>query len=116
MVNPKFILLPCPALGLQCQPVKAIHIQELRDRVTTAWNASSSGIAQAYDGNGLRVKKTEYGATTWYLRSSVLGGQVIAELDGNGGWSRGYVYAGSSLMAVQQGQANAVYWVYEDPI
>src|SRR2546427_12280071 len=47
-------------------PILAAHIQELRDRVTTAWNASSSGIAQSYDGDGLRVKKTEYGATTWY--------------------------------------------------
>src|SRR5207247_139708 len=71
-------------------------------------------IVQSYDGDGLRIKKNEYGAVSFYLRSSVLGGQVIAELDSNGGWSRGYVYAGSSLMSVQQG--NAVNWVYEDPV
>jgi RHS repeat-associated protein len=59
------------------------------------------------------VKKTEYGWTTWYLRSSVLGGQVIAEIDGNNVWQRGYVYAGSSVMAVQQG---GVFWMHEDPI
>src|SRR5205823_4170620 len=96
------------------QLVKAIHIQELRDRVTTVWNAYGSGISQAYDGDGLRVKKTEYGATTYYVRSAVLGGQVIAELNGSGSWSRGYVYASSSLVSVQQ--SSAVYWIYEDPI
>ena len=94
-------------------PILAAHIQELCDRVTTAWNASSSGIAQAYDGDGLRVKKTEYGATTWYLRSSVLGGQTIAEMNGAAVWQRGYVYAGNNLLAVQQG---GVFWMYEDPI
>ena len=100
-----------PNLGLN-QPVKAIHIQELRDRVTNTWNLYGSSIVQAYDGDGLRVKKTQSGASTWYLRSSVLGGQVIAEVDANG-WERGYVYAGNSLLAVQQG---GVFWMYEDPV
>jgi len=43
----------------------------------------------------------------------VLGGQVIAEIDGNAVLQRGYVYVGSSLMAVQQG---GVFWMHEDPI
>jgi len=86
----------------------------LRDKIKAAWTAlAASAITQSYDGGGLRVKKTEYGATTWYLRSRVLGGQVIAELDATGNWARGYVYAGSSLMAVQQG---GVFWVHEDPV
>jgi RHS repeat-associated protein len=77
--------------------------------------ASASGyfLQQGYDGDGLRAQKTEYGATTYYLRSAVLGGQVVAELDGGGSWQRGYVYAGSSLLAVQQGGVN---WVHEDPV
>ena len=49
----------------------------------------------------------------FYLRSSVLRGQVMAEIGGNAVWQRGYVYAGSSLMAVQQ---NSVFWTYEDPV
>jgi len=102
------------ALGLASgQPIKAIHIQELRDRVTAAWNLYSSSMSQHYDGDTLRVKKTQNGYSTYYVRSSVLGGQVIAELDTTGNWSRGYVYAGGSLMAVQQG---GVFWSYEDPI
>jgi RHS repeat-associated protein len=97
-------------------PIYAIDFQELRKKIKDAWTAlgSSSTITQAYDGDGLRVKKTEYGWTTFYLRSSVLGGQVIAELDSSGNSARGYVYAGSSLMAVQQ--QGGVFWNYEDPV
>src|ERR1043166_5560096 len=82
-------------------------------------NVSFSGYSmqQGYDGNGLRVKKTENGSMTYYLRSSVLGGQVVAEIVGSGtswSWNRGYVYSGSGLLAVQS--ANSVSWVHEDPI
>ena len=62
------------------------------------------------------MKKVENGATTYYLRSSVLGGQVVAEViwaSGSWQWNRGYVYAGSQLLAVQQ---NGVNWVHEDPV
>ncbi|MGH9928257.1 MAG: S8 family serine peptidase, partial [Pyrinomonadaceae bacterium] len=62
-----------------------------------------------YDGDGLRVKRTEDGlAPALFLRSSVLGGQVVAEIDyvnGSWQWWRGYVYGGpdsSGLLAVQQ--------------
>lgn len=81
-------------------------------------NASYSGysLAQVYDGDGLRVKKNDNGAQTYYLRSSVLGGQVVAEIiwaSVSWQWSRGYVYLGSQLLAVQQG---GVSWMHEDPI
>ncbi|HEY3581096.1 MAG TPA: RHS repeat-associated core domain-containing protein, partial [Pyrinomonadaceae bacterium] len=75
-------------------------------------------LNQGYDGNGLRVSKSENNAPpTYYLRSSVLGGQVVAEVNRFSvawGWNRGYVYSGAGLMAVQYG--NAVSWVHEDPI
>jgi RHS repeat-associated protein len=70
-------------------------------------------LSQEYDGNGLRVKKTENGTATYYLRSTVLGGQVVAEINSSGGWQRGYVYTGGSLLAVQQAGVN---WVHEDPV
>jgi hypothetical protein len=78
-------------------------------------SASSNAylIQQGYDGDGLRGQKIENGVTTWYVRSSVLGGQVVAEMDGAGNWSRGYVYAGGTLLAVQQ--SNSVNWVHETP-
>lgn len=70
-------------------------------------------LQQTYNGDGLRVKKVENGTTTLYLRSTVLGGKVVAELNSSGGWMRGYVYLGSNLLAVQQG---GVYWMHEDPV
>ena len=96
-------------------PIYAIDFQELRDKIKGAWTSlASASIAQAYNGDGLRVKKIEYGYATYYIRSSVLGGQVLAELDNSGNWKRGYVYAGNTMMAVQQ--SGGVFWQYEDAI
>jgi hypothetical protein len=79
--------------------------------------ASYTNLQNWYDGNGLRVKRTEDGLyPALFLRSSVLGGQVVAEIDYVGGswqWWRGYVYVGSQLLAVQQG---GVFFVHEDPV
>lgn len=89
------------------------------DATSQQVSASYSGYAltQGYDGDTLRVKKTENGTTTYYLRSSVLSGQVVAEIAYLGGswtWLRGYVQVGGQLLAVQQD--GAVRWVHEDPI
>jgi hypothetical protein len=59
-------------------------------------------LNQSYDGDGLRALKNDNGVVIYYLRSSVLGGAVVAELDGSGGFSRGYFYRGDQLLAVQQ--------------
>jgi RHS repeat-associated protein len=73
----------------------------------------SGGPTQSYDGDRLRVKKIEGGTTIYYLRSTVLSGQVVAELDASGNWTRGYVYAGGQMVAIQQ---NGVSWVHQDPV
>lgn len=75
-------------------------------------SAGSYLLQQYYDGDGLRVKKTESTAT-YYLRSTVLEGQVVAEIAANGDWARGYAYLDGQLLAVQQA---GVYWVHQDPI
>ncbi|HXL79253.1 MAG TPA: hypothetical protein VN951_00130, partial [Pyrinomonadaceae bacterium] len=81
-----------PTLTANTSLIYAVDFQELRDQIKAAWTVlAASALSQSYDGDGLRVKKTEYGWTTFYLRSSVLGGQVIAEVDGNNVWQRGYV-------------------------
>ena len=63
------------------------------------------------------MKKNDNGDVVYYIRSSVLGGQVVAEVRNWGGgwsWSRGYVYWPSGeLLAVQQG---GVRWVHRDPV
>jgi len=78
--------------------------------------ASGTALTQHYDAERLRVKKVEQGAPTYYLRSTMLGGQVIAEMipwQGIWAWSRGYVYMGGQLLAMQQG---GVQWVEQDPV
>jgi RHS repeat-associated protein len=87
----------------------------------TGQQVSASGgaaaVTQSYDGDGLRFKKVDGGVTTYYLRSSLLGGPVVAELNGSGQWTRGYIYLGGQLIAIQQGTAaNSVAWVQQDPM
>jgi RHS repeat-associated protein len=75
--------------------------------------ASMTGLQQAYDGGRLRVKKIENGVATYYFRSTMLGGKVIAEINGSGGWKRGYVYLGGTEVAVSDGE---VLWNHYDGI
>ncbi|HLN98460.1 MAG TPA: RHS repeat-associated core domain-containing protein [Pyrinomonadaceae bacterium] len=70
---------------------------------------------QSYDGDGLRVKKNDNGTITYYLRSTVLGGQVVAELTGGGGLQRSYIYLGGQLLALKLASGYN-YWVHEDPV
>ncbi len=49
----------------------------------------------------------------YYLRSSVLGNQVVAEINASGGWERGYVYMGAQLLAIQR---DGVWYVHQDPV
>jgi RHS repeat-associated protein len=76
--------------------------------------ASYGSLQQSYDGDRLRGKKIDNGTTTYYLRSSVLGGQVVAEMNSSGAFTRGYAYLGGQLLAVQQN--SAVSWVHQDPV
>jgi RHS repeat-associated protein len=71
------------------------------------------GVQNVYDGDRLRGKKSESGTTFYFLRSSVLGGQIVAEIASNGDWARGYVYMGKETVAIQYG---GVYWVHQDPV
>ncbi|MDQ5845396.1 MAG: hypothetical protein M3539_08890, partial [Acidobacteriota bacterium] len=106
---------PAYSAGLaQGQPILAIHLQELRERVKVA--LSSAALSQYYDGDRLRAKKSEYGVATYYLRSSVLGGQVVAELGASGNWTRGFVYLGGQMLAIQGGSGGQVSWVHQDPV
>jgi RHS repeat-associated protein len=76
-------------------------------------SASSATLSHAYEGDRLRGKRIENGTATYYLRSSVLGGQVVAELNSAGTWLRGYVYLGGQMLAIQYN--SAVTWVHQEP-
>jgi len=91
--------------------------QNFQYDVTGQQTSASYGgyyLNQYYDGDGLRVTKNDNGGVEYYLRSTLLGGQVISELDGSGGWMRGYVYQGSGMLAILQN--GTIYWNHEDPI
>jgi len=77
-----------------------------------SWNGYT--LQQGYNGDRLRVKKVDNGTPTYYLRSSVLGGQVVAEVDWQGVWQRGYVYLGGQLLVVQS--EGVPKWVHQDPV
>ena len=81
---------------------------------STSATYTGYSLLQSYDGDGLRVKKIDGGTTTYYVRSSLLGGQVALELDASGVFQRGYVYLGGEMLAVQQ--SNQVSWVHQDPL
>src|SRR5438128_1311269 len=76
------------------------------ERYFYAYNATGQQVSSlhltqftqnGYDGDGLRGLKSENDVDTYYFRSSVLGGAVVAEIDGSGNWTKGYVYQGSQL-------------------
>src|SRR5207253_880995 len=79
-------------------------------QVTSSWD----GLQQSYDGNGLCGKMVMNGVATYYLHSSVLGGQVVAEINSSGAWNRAYVYLGGLMLAIQQN--SSVTWVHQAPL
>jgi YD repeat-containing protein len=82
--------------------------------------------SQTYDGNGQEVKRVQTqtnsspsSTITYYLRSSALGGQVIAQLDGQGVIKGSYVFArGTMLAQVGQGETGVslVSWEHPNPV
>lgn len=84
-------------------------------------------VTQSFDGNGMAVKKiaanTVHGSqggdqttthTTYLLRSTVLGGTVMAEI-GSESEQRSFVYLGGEVLAVQNRSNQTVMWEYRDP-
>lgn len=96
---------------------------------------SALEISQTFDGNSAPVKKTttnrweeyigetltiqESTASVYYLRSSVLGGKVVAELDETGYKRLGYVFAGGMQIASQHvldpGPGHLIDWASTSP-
>lgn len=83
------------------------------DAMSQQVSFSAGGMTHAYDGDRLRGKKTEAGVATYYLRSSVLGGKIVAEISSAGVWNKGFVYLGEQMLAVQS--TNTVTWAHQEP-
>lgn len=84
-------------------------------------------LRQGYDGDGKRVRREEERVTkfnnnppettteiTYYVRSTVLGGVVVADLDALGQKRKGYVYANGQMVVKQWG--GYLYWQQTDPV
>ncbi|MDX2040328.1 MAG: RHS repeat-associated core domain-containing protein [Acidobacteriota bacterium] len=76
------------------------------NRLKTASTGTSS---YGYDGDGKRVKKTENGATTYYVYSSKLG-QSVMEVNSSS-VQRAYVYSGGKVVAMQATDGQ-FYWLH----
>lgn len=91
----------------------------LRATYVTNYNLS---ITQTYDGDGFSIKRVEnyeysnppVAETTYYVRSSVLGGRVIREVNPQGQSSIRPVYANGQLVAFQGSSHLA--WVHFSPV
>lgn len=89
------------------------------------WNAAGQmslavglNMNLRYDGDGqnsVRVVDDGMGqvTTTYYVRSSVLGGQVVNEINANGASKQRYIYANGQKVGRQR--SGTQYWVSEDP-
>ena len=76
-----------------------------------AFNGSSYTVNQVnnYDGDGAMVKEVDtqsnapsYAITTYYLRSTVMSGAIIEEINGSGQKNVGYVYSPNGQLLAQQ--------------
>jgi len=88
------------------------------------WEANGyvpTSTTSDFDGDGNRIRETSGSSgsmsTTYYLRSSVLGGAIIEELNSSGQKQLGYVYSpGGSLLARQAPGADYVALKQVSPI
>jgi YD repeat-containing protein len=97
--------------------------------LTVASTDPQTTTTRSLDGGGQQVKTvaSTYNetteswttTTTYYVRSTVLGGAVLTELNENGAKHRTFVYAGSEVMATQEiipyFQTQGVTWEHRDP-
>ena len=93
-------------------------------RAVTLTTATPTNLA--YDGDGRQVKsaetvydpqtETETTTTKYYVRSTVLGGKVLTEIEPESGYTRTFVYAGDAVVATQESWGSPfVSWEHRDP-
>jgi len=97
-----------------------------RNRTATSLGAATPKvITQWHGGDGQAIKRQEEGGgeateTVYYLRSTMLGGAVVAELDAQGVKAKGKVYLNGALIAEHgeqpPGGARWVEWKHEEPM
>ena len=90
------------------------HVYDAAGRTKSITWSTGDQFNQFFDADGQRVKTVESNITIYYLRSTVLGGKVIEELNPSGAKEQGFIYAGEKLIGNSWGSGNVVLQ-YEDP-
>lgn len=83
--------------------------------------AAQRASLQWHDGDGQTIKRAIWQSGVWteieYLvRSTVLGGQVVTEINRYGQKTKGYVYAGGEVIAEQGASTSAFAWRHTAPL
>jgi YD repeat-containing protein len=73
-----------------------------------------ASLTTTYAGDGASIKEVTDSTTTYHLRSTVLNGAIIAEMNSSGQKTTGYVYLGDRLLSTQF--FNQVTWHHDSPI
>ena len=73
---------------------------------------------ETYDGDGLVTKESDFSQTTFYLRSSILGGQAVLEYDGSGVRRVTHVTAGGAAVADSWNNSGtpSLVWRHVNPV
>jgi hypothetical protein len=98
---------------------------DVANRVTK-WETLFDSISQKYDGDGQAVRRVEtrsdpfFTSTIYYLRSTVMGGLAVAEINSSAKLEVGYIYANSMEIAryrkPSSSQAFEVQWSHAEPM
>src|SRR6185437_8310903 len=89
------------------------HTYDAAGRSTsTTWTSGS--FNEFYDGDGRRIKATQPNVVTYYLRSSILGGQVVEELNSSGAKQQAFIYVGQKVVGKESGNGDVV-MLHEEP-
>jgi YD repeat-containing protein len=107
---------------------EATYTYDARGEIRTAGTYEpQSTTTRGLDGDGQQLRTVESTfnetsqawttTTTYYLHSTVLGGQVLTELGENGAKARTFVYTGGAVLATHTsyGTNQAVEWEHRDP-
>jgi hypothetical protein len=90
------------------------HTYDAAGRTSTTTWTNGGYFNEFSDGDGGRVKATEPNVVTYYLRSTVLGGQVVEELNSSGAKQQSFIYIGQKVIGHDWANGN-VSLLHEDP-
>lgn len=75
--------------------------------------SDSSTVAQVEDVEGDIVKRTQFTVNAYYVRSTVLDGKVVCDLNHFGTVQKNYIYLEGEVLATQD---NNTFWRHENPL